>query len=287
MYLDRLTEQEVADVFVLVELGMKCGTFIYSQLQNKELIQGQQDVSALLKNYTSINPFMFKGEETDLSYFWDSKKLDIKELENITDVKLKKNVKDVLENAFNNKYLKIVDNDTFVLTEKGGEYIYSSDFASKVVKSNDNINNQILNGMKGYYGTRDNSKINFNDNLISNENEIQYEHNKNQTYYQFLSEKEYEIVKKSEIPHSLSKNNNVQIKGLKTILVNEEELKQTCKVLNKNFKDEFNFSKNVTNDLMKGANLNDVLKSFNKIPKGMGYQIAQELSKYIVKNIVR
>lgn len=290
MYLNKLTENEISDVFTMLEMSIKCGSFICNQIKNQKLINGQAEISKMLNNYTALTPFFWKGEETDLSYFWNNKELSLKEIYSISDEKLSHKVQKILQQALDNNFLKVINDDIFILTEKGAEYIYSEKFIENTLKSDININNEIKKGVQGYYGTNKQATtgvINFEDNLVSNTNEINYEINKNQTYYQFLDNKEYEIIKKSELPHSLSKNNNVQMTGFKTILVTEKEMENVCKALNKDFNSEFNFSKKVTNELMTGKELQNIFKSFNKIPKNIGVQLAQELSKYIVKNIIR
>lgn len=74
MYLDQITNDELADVGRLTEMTIRAGmTVMRTVTQYKE--RQMAELTAELKEYRLANPLLPKGDISDLSYFWASDSL--------------------------------------------------------------------------------------------------------------------------------------------------------------------------------------------------------------------
>lgn len=74
MYLDQITNDELADVGRLTEMAIRAGMTVMktvSQYRERQILQ----LTSELKDYRLANPLLPKGDISDLSYFWASDSL--------------------------------------------------------------------------------------------------------------------------------------------------------------------------------------------------------------------
>lgn len=261
-YMQNLTSDEItSDVLVFLEMSIKVGSFVFEQLQKAQANNNQMEVAKILEKYTETIPFSFKGDETDLHYFWSNSELNYNVIDNITDENLKENVKKIFSEFVKDNFLSF-ENGIFTLTEKGKEHLFKPNFAKEVVKENVEFKQDIANKIKQEFAKSENGVINYDDNLVSNENEIVKESQKN--LYAFVDEKEYQVLQQQNIPHTLVKNEEIQLQGLKTILVKEKDFNVFCSSINRSYKEHLQFSKNVTGEILKGNDLKNILAELGK-----------------------
>ena len=84
MYLDHITDDELADVGALLENGVRLGLEVMRLVQKFRTDKtGGEELLEVMEAYRKETPFFFKGDITDLSYFWQGKALDLKSLEKL------------------------------------------------------------------------------------------------------------------------------------------------------------------------------------------------------------
>ena len=84
MYLDHITDDELADVGALLENGVRLGLEVMRLVQKYRTDKtGGEELLEVMEAYRKETPFFFKGDITDLSYFWQGKALDLKSLEKL------------------------------------------------------------------------------------------------------------------------------------------------------------------------------------------------------------
>ena len=70
MYLDHITDDELADVGALLENGVRLGLEVMRLVQKYRTDKtGGEELLEVMEAYRKETPFFFKGDITDLSYF--------------------------------------------------------------------------------------------------------------------------------------------------------------------------------------------------------------------------
>lgn len=119
-----------------------------SQKENEVAIDGLAD---MLEEYANKNPFTFKGNDTDLSIYWQKGRKDVSfaEYEGLDD-KLKQRVVDNFESCEQRGLVKINNVDkTIALTDNGADYIRQSDYILSVLRSDIEYNEAVCGAIRG------------------------------------------------------------------------------------------------------------------------------------------
>jgi len=143
-----------------------------------------------LQEYSKNTPFFFKGDHTDLAYFWRNDQLSKSHILENTDPKTQGAVLDTMKLYEQNGYLAL-NEQAYALTPVGENYVNSVDFISSVIKKDIQINDEIARGVEYELDARanktespkaeppskysDNPRINFDDNTLATQSEIKRE----------------------------------------------------------------------------------------------------------------
>ncbi|MEG2380121.1 MAG: hypothetical protein RSB38_00290 [Oscillospiraceae bacterium] len=300
MYLDRMTDGELSKVLLAFEMSVKAGTFMYGKIKNVSQKNKQQVMLEQLKQYTQINPFTFKADKTDLSYFWRNKELSNEAIEAITDKDFRNKVIDNFKQLIKEGYITFEkDKNIIVLTDKGKDYIYSEEFIKRVMKSDVILNDLIIKGLQSEQERRkenpvlENNKfipkdpyasgiINFNDMTMSNENELFHEVTETQELYDdlyyYCPYDELSTVQKNNLSFKecVPELETEQFIGFKPLKVTEKELNAICSLTNKDFTKEMSKAKEVTALIKSGKTATEAFSLITTGALSIGTKIANE-----------
>lgn len=146
MILQQLGNDELAALGAILETAVRTGTavlqvthsIIKSQSAKRETLNRatrQQQLANALAEYCSKMPFNFKGNETDLSYFWRKSALPVSEI-NALDDTCGKAVRHSFSEMAAGGLVRFNDGKTaLVLTDKGKEYVSDPKFAQRVFRA--------------------------------------------------------------------------------------------------------------------------------------------------------
>ena len=134
MYLDRITDDELADVGLIIEGTSRMALEVMHLVQRyREKQVGGAELLEAIEAYRREKPFFFKADITDLSYFWQSKTLDIGVLE-MQPEELKKNILKNFDLLVQQGFVEIKEG-VMKLTRSGEKMVFSSNFLMETVKS--------------------------------------------------------------------------------------------------------------------------------------------------------
>lgn len=192
--LDRLTDNEMADVAAVIEKTAVGAFRLYNYIhqRNKEA-----ERTKLLQRKSNENMFVFKGNIYDLSYFWGREKLQISDLETIPEG-IRSAVKDNFNHLAQEGLVELTfDKKALILTEEGKKCCNDKNFIKAVCEDridvcnnikkvivDENLHRKIKNEINAATADKNipnTPTINFNDNLVNNTNEILHEMAKKST----------------------------------------------------------------------------------------------------------
>ena len=146
MYLDHITDDELADVGALLENGVRLGLEVMRLVQKYRTDKtGGEELLEVMEAYRKETPFFFKGDITDLSYFWQGKALDLKSLEKLPE-ELKESVVRNFELLEKQGLIK-VEAGKATLTEAGEKLVYSTNFVMETIKADMDYKKKIEDGI--------------------------------------------------------------------------------------------------------------------------------------------
>lgn len=132
MYLDQITNDELADVGRLAEMSIKAGMTVLrtvTQYREREVAR----LAAELRDYRLANPLIPQGDISDLSYFWASDSLPrqtVQELPERTRERLEKLLKELEQQG-----AVLSGADGWTLTDMGKRLIYDKSFVQDALKA--------------------------------------------------------------------------------------------------------------------------------------------------------
>lgn len=125
MYLDQITNDELADVGRLTEMTIRAGmTVMRTVTQYKE--RQMAELTAELKEYRLANPLLPKGDISDLSYFWASDSLPKQTVQELPG-RIKERMEALLA-GLERQGIVLAGPDSWTLTEPGRKVIYDKSF---------------------------------------------------------------------------------------------------------------------------------------------------------------
>lgn len=143
MLLEKLSPDEMSEVSLIYESSAKLGFNVLKKVY--ELCQTQKDNGARqqLLQYAQENPFVFRGNNQDLSWFWSRSELTIDKLTQLQEPLREQ----VLKNfgAMQQQGLVSFDGRTLTITAEGSRYIHDTGYIAEVVKADQALNQQIQN----------------------------------------------------------------------------------------------------------------------------------------------
>lgn len=132
MYLDHITNDELADVGRLAEMTTRAGmTVMRTVTQYKERQMAQLTVA--LKEYRMANPLIPKGDISDLSYFWAADSLPKQVVEEMPE-----QIRERLENLMQQleqKNIVLSGEASWTLTDAGRKLLYDKAFVQDALKA--------------------------------------------------------------------------------------------------------------------------------------------------------
>lgn len=140
MYLDQITNDELADVGRLTEMAIRAGMTVMktvSQYRERQILQ----LTSELKDYRLANPLLPKGDISDLSYFWASDSLSrqvVQEMPEQTREKMK-----AMLTQLERQGIVLVGPDGWTLTEPGRKMVYDKYFVQDALKADIEYANQV------------------------------------------------------------------------------------------------------------------------------------------------
>lgn len=155
MYLDHITNDELADVAEGFEKAITLCLEISRVLQNyKKTGDNGYELLRVIKEYREKTPFIFKGDLTDLSYFWQHGAMAMTEIQALPE-EIRSNVEKNLTVMYQ-EGLVVFNSETqaFMLTEKGRETIFTTQYVSEVMKSDMDTYYRIENGLESEISQR-------------------------------------------------------------------------------------------------------------------------------------
>jgi len=143
--LEAFTDEELGKVAKIYEDGTRIGVGVIKMLYaNKTDNIGQ--VSELLQGYGEVIPFTFKGDYTDLSYFWSADAMPLSKIGDITDTTLQDSVIEHFIDFQKRGFVKI-DGRAYTITKSGRESILEPSFVKNVMKRDLEFNAKISSGI--------------------------------------------------------------------------------------------------------------------------------------------
>lgn len=140
MYLDQITNDELADVGRLTEMAIRAGMTVMktvSQYRERQILQ----LTSELKDYRLANPLLPKGDISDLSYFWASDSLSrqvVQEMPEQTREKMK-----AMLTQLERQGIVLAGPDGWTLTEPGRKMVYDKYFVQDALKADIEYANQV------------------------------------------------------------------------------------------------------------------------------------------------
>lgn len=132
MYLDQITNDELADVGRLTEMTIRAGmTVMRTVTQYKE--RQMAELTAELKEYRLANPLLPKGDISDLSYFWASDSLPKQTVQELPG-QIKERMEALLA-GLERQGIVLAGPDSWTLTEPGRKVIYDKSFVQDALKA--------------------------------------------------------------------------------------------------------------------------------------------------------
>lgn len=132
MYLDQITNDELADVGRLTEMTIRAGmTVMRTVTQYKE--RQMAELTAELKEYRLANPLLPKGDISDLSYFWASDSLPKQTVQELPG-RIKERMEALLA-GLERQGIVLAGPDSWTLTEPGRKVIYDKNFVQDALKA--------------------------------------------------------------------------------------------------------------------------------------------------------
>lgn len=132
MYLDQITNDELADVGRLTEMTIRAGmTVMRTVTQYKE--QQMTKLTAELKEYRLANPLLPKGDISDLSYFWASDSLPKQTVQELPG-RIKERMEALLA-GLERQGIVLAGPESWTLTEPGRKVIYDKNFVQDALKA--------------------------------------------------------------------------------------------------------------------------------------------------------
>lgn len=238
-YLHRMSDGELADVFLGFEAAGKGAMFVYQQLQRVIDAKKRTDLSKLLLDYSQKHPFVFSGTDTDLKYFWGHKDLPFSEIENIGDEKIKKAVKENFNKLIKNGYVEI-SNGCLLPTEKCSKYIYNTKFANGAVLSDIAVSDAICQSLK--------AQISNKERQFKGSKNLADLLNGNKTYPVFCCDEQLQKIKtsgfyESEVIENI--NSPTRVKGLNKLLITRNQLEKLCEAYDFDYQKALSYSEKV------------------------------------------
>lgn len=141
MYLDQITNDELADVGRLTEMAIRAGMTVMktvSQYRERQILQ----LTSELKDYRLANPLLPKGDISDLSYFWASDSLSrqvVQEMPEQTREKMK-----AMLTQLERQGIVLAGPDGWTLTEPGRKMVYDKYFVQDALKADIEYANQVV-----------------------------------------------------------------------------------------------------------------------------------------------
>lgn len=186
--LSKLTDNEMSDVLAATEQTADTALRIYQFIKQRETrtLQQQGYLNRMFAS-TKDDVFVFKGNICDMSYFWKSKQLALSDIETLSP-----DVKEAVKSNFNSLaqqgYVTLsADKTSIECTKKGMDLCNDNNFISKVCSDRIDVCADIKKVVKQEQAKRNTETastvqnkenvpnvptINYNDNLVSNTNEI-------------------------------------------------------------------------------------------------------------------
>lgn len=140
MYLDQITNDELADVGRLTGMAIRAGMTVMktvSQYRERQILQ----LTSELKDYRLANPLLPKGDISDLSYFWASDSLSrqvVQEMPEQTREKMK-----AMLTQLERQGIVLAGPDGWTLTEPGRKMVYDKYFVQDALKADIEYANQV------------------------------------------------------------------------------------------------------------------------------------------------
>ena len=132
MYLDQITNDELADVGRLTDMTIRAGmTVMRTVTQYKE--RQMAELTAELKEYRLANPLLPKGDISDLSYFWASDSLPKQTVQELPG-RIKERMEALLA-GLERQGIVLAGPDSWTLTEPGRKVIYDKNFVQDALKA--------------------------------------------------------------------------------------------------------------------------------------------------------
>lgn len=132
MYLDQITNDELADVGRLTEMAIRAGMTVMksvSQYRERQILQ----LTSELKDYRLANPLLPKGDISDLSYFWASDSLSRQVVQEMPE-QAREKMKAMLT-QLERQGIVLAGPDGWTLTEPGRKMVYDKYFVQDALKA--------------------------------------------------------------------------------------------------------------------------------------------------------
>lgn len=140
MYLDQITNDELADVGRLTEMAIRAGMTVMktvSQYRERRILQ----LTSELKDYRLANPLLPKGDISDLSYFWASDSLSRQVVQEMPE-QAREKMKAMLT-QLERQGIVLAGPDGWTLTEPGRKMVYDKYFVQDALKADIEYANQV------------------------------------------------------------------------------------------------------------------------------------------------
>lgn len=140
MYLDQITNDELADVGRLTEMAIRAGMTVMktvSQYRERQILQ----LTSELKDYRLANPLLPKGDISDLSYFWASDSLSRQVVQEMPE-QAREKMKAMLT-QLERQGIVLAGPDGWTLTEPGRKMVYDKYFVQDALKADIEYANQV------------------------------------------------------------------------------------------------------------------------------------------------
>ena len=140
MYLDQITNDELADVGRLTEMAIRAGMTVMktvSQYRERQILQ----LTSELKDYRLANPLLPKGDISDLSYFWASDSLSRQVVQEMPE-QAREKMKAMLT-QLERQGIVLGGPDGWTLAEPGRKMVYDKYFVQDALKADIEYANQV------------------------------------------------------------------------------------------------------------------------------------------------
>lgn len=140
MYLDQITNDELADVGRLTEMAIRAGMTVMktvSQYRERQILQ----LTSELKDYRLANPLLPKGDISDLSYFWASDSLSRQVVQEMPE-QAREKMKAMLT-QLERQGIVLAGPDGWTLMEPGRKMVYDKYFVQNALKADIEYANQV------------------------------------------------------------------------------------------------------------------------------------------------